>query len=115
MAKKDKDEEVIPKWSPSRQEVEDLRTKLKSYKQISINGRLQRRIDQYMESLGVISFDRYGSIVVRKYHDYRVALATYDKLHAIEYREQMAYLEKHPEEKIDYKALRPINFVKKMQ
>lgn len=98
------DEEFKEMNEPTRQEVEDLRRHLAAYEQVRIRGKLQRKFDQYCKTLGIISFNSFGEVMVAQPRDYHRMNQINEKLEQLERTEQEAYLLTHPEEKEKVKA-----------
>lgn len=92
-----KQEDAKPKWYPTHNDVKDLGEKLKDYKQIRVNGKLQSRFDLYCKSIGVIGFDEYGGVIVYQPEDYKRLSDIYWKYDKQENNARMEYLESHPE------------------
>lgn len=99
MVQKKPKEEFSEKWKPTKSDAEDLRQKLAPYKQERINGKLQTKFDQYCKTVGVISFDEHGDIIVHQSNDYKHLSDIYYKLQALQWRENEDYMETHPEER----------------
>ena len=104
--RENKEEQERAFWEPTREEVENLRLTLSKYTQIRINGKLQRRFDQYCKTMGVIQFDEHGNVSIFNPTEYHRLNEINEKLETIEWHEKEAYLDTHPEEQAKMLELR---------
>lgn len=102
MSKYKEKEEVAKEVEITRADLDKLRDNLKPFPQKKINDRLTSSFEQYLQSIGVISFKEDGSFVVNAPEGYTRMNRINAKLELIEYYKDKEFLEQNPEAKEEH-------------
>lgn len=88
------------RYEPTLKEILDLGLELKKFPQKEINGKLVSPFDQYLVSIGVISFGKHMQIWCKDPAGYERLAKTNARLELRQYHEQEKLFQQFPEERV---------------
>lgn len=97
--KKEEQEEKNPEIVITSKDIENLRGKLRDFPQKTINGRITSSFEQYMHSVGCITFKEDGTLVVNAPAGYTRMSLINTKLELRQYYEDQEFFAQNPEAK----------------